>query len=110
MKKLAAHIILIIFFFGCAEQAAAQVLINEFMSSNTKTIHDSYGESSDWIELYNNSDSLINLAGFGLSDDEAEPYKWVFPDSTIISPKQWLLIFASGRDGNSAIRLHCNFK
>jgi len=37
------------------------VVINEVMSSNTSTIYDVDGDPSDWIELYNNSDSLINL-------------------------------------------------
>ena len=52
------------------------VLINEFMSKNESTIQDKDGDFSDWIELYNTSDSIINLLDYNLSDDEATK-KWI---------------------------------
>lgn len=74
-----------------------QILINEFSASNLSGITDEDGEASDWIELYNNSDSEINLDGYYLSDDVRSLKRWSFPNVSII-PDSYLLIFASGKD------------
>ena len=75
----------------------AQIHINEIMSSNTNTIYTSDGGTPDWIELYNTNDIIINLNGYGLSDDIEDPFKWIFPNINI-NPNEYLLIFASGED------------
>ena len=75
----------------------SQVVINEIMSSNSTTFYDSYGDTPDWVELYNNGDAGVNLSGYGLSDNMEEPFKWIFPNVTI-SPDSYLLILASGND------------
>ncbi|MCU0643198.1 MAG: CotH kinase family protein [bacterium] len=67
------------------------------MSSNSTTITDEDGDYPDWIELYNHGSDTINLNGYGLSDDENDPFKWVFPKA-IIQPQGYLLIFASDKD------------
>jgi hypothetical protein len=72
-------------------------VINEVMSSNSSTIQDEDGDYSDWIEIYNPDATDVNLAGYGLSDDPAEPFKWVFPDYTLGSRKT-MLVFASDKD------------
>ena len=64
-----------------------QILINEFMSSNSATIYDEYGNTPDWIELYNNE--VIDLTGYGLSDDIDDPFKWIFP-SINLNPESYL--------------------
>jgi len=94
----------------CSYQVVGQqILINEFMSSNDTTIEDSFGNNSDWIELFNNSNSSINLEGFFLSDDKNDLEKWTFP-SIEIPAKGFLLIFASGENLHNLIELHTNFK
>jgi len=75
----------------------AQIHINEIMSSNSNTIYTSDGDTPDWIELYNTNDFIVNLNGYGISDDIEEPFKWVFPNINI-NPNEYLLIFASGDD------------
>ncbi len=75
----------------------AQIHINEIMSSNSNTIYTSDGDTPDWIELYNTNDIIINLNGYGLSDDIEEPFKWIFPNINI-NPNEYLLVFASGED------------
>ena len=86
------------------------VIINEIMSSNTTTIVDYDGETSDWIELYNNSSSQLNLQGYYLSDDNDNLNKWSFPDIGIPSGS-YLLIWASGKDIIAANgEIHTNFK
>ncbi len=52
---------------GC--DVAPTLVLNEFMASNTVTLTDSEGGTPDWIEVHNNGDSAISLAGFSLSDD-----------------------------------------
>src|SRR5262245_17871907 len=73
------------------------VFLNEIMSANSRTILDENGDSSDWIELFNASAAPVNLAGWGLSDDAALPFKWTFRD-TSLAPGGFLLVFASGKD------------
>ena len=73
------------------------LIINEVMSSNGSTIYDEDGDTPDWIELYNNGDNIINLNGYGITDDPTEPYKWIFP-AIEIQPHNHLLIYASGKD------------
>ena len=80
---------------GLAEHP--NIIINEVMSNNRTTLADEDGDFPDWIELHNRSDALINLDGFGLSDDPVEPFKWRFPN-TELAPDEYLLVFASGKD------------
>jgi len=88
---------------------AQDVVINEFMSSNSETIDDEDGDSSDWVELYNTSSLAINLDGFFLSDDASEPTRWSFP-SVIIPANNFVLVFASGKNRLDLNELHTNFK
>jgi hypothetical protein len=85
-----------------------KISINEFMSSNSQIIADEDGSYEDWIELYNFGETTLNLNGFGLSDDQELPYKWVFP-SVSIAPGQFLLIWASGKDRRTNAIFHTNF-
>jgi hypothetical protein len=71
--------------------------INELMASNATTIADEDGDFEDWIEIYNFGSDPINLEGYGLSDNYNNPFKWVFPDYTIM-PGHYLLVWASGKD------------
>jgi hypothetical protein len=84
------------------------IVINEVMASNQKTIFDEDETASDWIELYNNGSTSIDISGYGLSDDPMDLLKWRF-DSTIIQPGGYLLIFASDKDRHGAT-MHTNFK
>src|SRR5438034_1163370 len=67
------------------------------MTANSRTLLDENGDSPDWIELYNPGASPVSLAGYGLSDDPALPFKWTFRDATI-DPGGFLIVFASGKD------------
>lgn len=85
------------------------MVINEFVSSNGSTIADENGDYEDWIELYNPSGEAIGLEGYGLSDDEDRPFRWVFPDIQI-GAGEYLLVWASGKDRTNPLApLHTNF-
>ena len=73
------------------------LFINEVMSSNSTTITDEDGEFPDWIEIYNAGTSVISLQNYYLSDQDTNLQRWQFGD-TEIGARQYLLIFASGKD------------
>lgn len=83
--------------------------INEFMASNATTICDSFGSYSDWIELYNSTDTDMDISGFGISDNLAQPMKYRFPDGTKIAAKGYLVVFCSGNEGMQNGELHAPF-
>ena len=56
------------------------VYINEFMAKNESTLADGNGVYSDWIELYNSSDTPVSLTGWYLTDSSDTLTKWVFPE------------------------------
>jgi len=77
--------------------AASQVLINECISSNVDGIRDEENDTPDWIELCNPGFADVDLSGYGISDDVAQPFQWVFGD-VVLHSQDHLLIFASGKD------------
>lgn len=85
-----------------------KIVINEICAKNKKSLKDSDGDASDWIELYNPTDKAVNLDGAGLSDNADEPLKWTFP-SVNIQAKSYLVVFCSDKDKKSP-ELHTNFK
>ncbi len=86
-----------------------KILINEFLTSNATGIVDEDGDYSDWIELYNTTNTPINLSGWGITDNINKPKKWIFP-SIVIKPYGYMIIFASGKDKIGANNeVHTNF-
>lgn len=83
------------------------VIINEFLASNTSSNLDpNYNKYSDWIELYNKSNSDIDLSGYFLTDNFDRPTKWVIPNDVIAKANDYLVIWADGNDSAN----HANFK
>ncbi|MGO8697314.1 MAG: CotH kinase family protein [Limisphaerales bacterium] len=100
---------LLVLLLSC-QASTAQVRITEFMASNTHTLTDEDGDSSDWIELQNASSNVVNLLNWALTDSAGNPGKWRFP-ATNMPPKSFLIVFASGKGRAVAGReLHTNFK
>ena len=82
-----------------------QLVINEIMTSNKGAYVDEFGNAYDWIELYNGSDSDIDLADYTLSDEESGNAKWIFPSITIKS-KEYLIVYLAGTNADG---LYANF-
>ena len=55
------------------------VVINEFMALNQGNLPDPRGEYEDWIEIFNDSELPLDLAGLYLTDDLSNLTKWQFP-------------------------------
>src|SRR5687768_9106355 len=89
---------------------AADVVISEFMASNSRTLQDMDGDHPDWIELHNTTHSSVNLSGWHLTDDPDEKTKWTFP-STPLAADGYLVVFASDKDRRiPGQQLHTNFQ
>ena len=57
---------------------AQKIVINEILAANKKVSYDGFGNSDDWMELYNPDDSAVSLTGMFLSDDPLNPTKHRF--------------------------------
>lgn len=85
---------------------ADRLLINEVVADNLSTLKDENGRYSDWIELYNPTDDVINMEGYYLSDNKNELSKWAFPDVSIENDG-YLIVFCDSAEGSTF--LHANF-
>lgn len=84
------------------------VVINELLASNSNSIADPSNEYDDWIELYNTTNSVIDLSGYFLSNDAENIQKWSFPAGTIIGANDYLMIWAD--EDLDQPGLHASFK
>ena len=94
------------------EAGVGDLIISEILAANESGLLDEDGEAQDWIEIYNRGSNTLDLAGWSLSDDAADPGRWVFP-SRSLAPGAYLIVFASGKDRkspNGEERLHTNFR
>ena len=87
------------------------VVINEIVASNT-LIADEFGQYDDYLEIYNNGTSEVNIAGWYISDTPANPTLYQIPATnpalTTIPAKGRLVIRADGEPAQG--ELHANFK
>lgn len=73
------------------------VVINEYMATNGGTAADEFGENDDWIELYNNGSQAVDLTGYLLSDNEAIPEKFTFPQGSVLGPDEYFIVWADNQ-------------
>ncbi len=93
-----------------AGTVTGQVVVNEYSCANVNTLADSYGMQEDWVELYNPSAAPVNLLGYFLSNDPADPYKWRFTGGSVPG-NGYLLVFCSGRNEiTGGGEIHTSFK
>src|SRR4030042_1360825 len=81
------------------------IIISEFVAGNASSeplengeLLDGDGRSSDWIELYNPTDTSISLDGWYLTNDKDDLTMWQFPDGLVVWPGRFLIIFASEKN------------
>lgn len=72
-----------------------ELILTEVMTSNKTTVKDNNGEYSDWVEIYNRSDSTVNLSNYYISDDPADPLSFLLPDVDLKSG-EYYIVYASG--------------
>ena len=102
--------LLFLFTLASSCPARADVVISEFLANNNTGLVDEDGARQDWIELYNDGASAVNLGGWRLTDESGNLSKWILP-SVSLEPRGFLVVFASNKDRvNPAGVLHTNFK
>ena len=93
-----------------AEESDSPLVISEASSANRTYAPDASGNCHDYVEIHNPSAQAIDLTGHCLTDDEADPGKWVFPQGATIPAGGCLLVYASGGAAGAAGELHASFK
>lgn len=84
-----------------------QLVINEILADNVNGEKDEYNDREDWIEVFNTSNTTLDLSNVYLSDDLHNPLKWKFPNNTLIEPNGFLTVWAD--DEEYQLPRHCNF-
>ena len=80
--------------------AASGVTINEVCPKNS-TYAAPDGQMYDWVELYNNSGSPVDISGWGLTDKAETPYRFTIPSGTVIQPNTGKVFFCDGTAGET---------
>ena len=88
------------------------LFINELLASNGNVLADEYGEFDDWFEVYNSTDTPMDIGGLYFTDDYSEPRKWQVPmdvpQKTTIQPRGFLLLWADEQPSQGP--LHVDIK
>src|ERR1043165_5648603 len=95
--------------FAASQEADSQVMINEYSCSNT-SITDNFGDTPDWVELYNAGSSSVSLAGYYISDKTTNPTKWAIPAGVTISAVGFVRIWGSGKNTVVGTNIHAGVK
>ena len=83
--------------------------LNEILTRNVTGPEDGFNDRSDWIEIFNPNNQIVNLDGYYLSDNITNLTKWNFPAVTIPA-NGYLIVYATGKDViDSAGNAHTNF-
>lgn len=106
MKK---YLLAAIFIFTFINSGRTQVIINEYSAANVNGITTSTGDHEDWVEVFNTSNTAVDLVDYFLSDDENVPDKWQFP-SMLIPANGYQVVFCSGLNFKTGNEIHTNFK
>ncbi len=86
------------------------LIINEVMTSNNTYLPQNGGNYYDWIELYNNSDKIINLSDYTITTDVDNINLYKLEDKEL-KPGEYYILMASGDINNSNSKYkHVNFK
>ena len=85
------------------------LLISEVMSANGSALPDENGNFSDWVEIWNSTDTAMNLKGISLSN-RSDRARFLFPEM-ILAPDERIVVFCDKTNQNEAGReLHAKFK
>lgn len=110
LNNYARFITLITVLYCSVNASLAQVMINEFSCSNI-SLTDNFGDTPDWVEIYNAGGSAANIGGYHLSDKKTNPTKWVIPATApTVPPGGFLRIWISGKNTVVGANVHAGFK
>jgi len=67
------------------------LVLNEVMANN-RSYTNADGTITDWVEIHNPGVTPADLSDMSLSDDVAQPRRWVFPAGTVLPPGGYLTV------------------
>ncbi len=87
------------------------VFISEVISSANNVIAIAGQPASDAVELYNAGTTVVDMSGWGLSDNINWPRKWTFPQGVSIWPGEYKVVLLDGstNPGSDGSKLHASF-
>jgi len=88
----------------------AQLVINEVSAANYTDFNDNFGDTEDWIEIYNPTGAAIDINGYYFSDDVLEPTKFQVTSPVNVPAGGYLVVFASNRNTIVGTNIHTSFK
>jgi len=65
---------------------SGQITINEFLPNPSGK-----DEEEEWIEIYNDSDSIVDISNWQLDDEASGSEPFIFPKNTLIAPKSYIV-------------------
>lgn len=86
----------------------SELFLNELMAKNDITATDENGEFEDWVEIFNNTGSIINLGNVYLSNTASNLKKWRFPSNAYVQPYRIVNVWMD--EDTTQIGYHANFK
>ncbi|MBP5457978.1 MAG: lamin tail domain-containing protein, partial [Paludibacteraceae bacterium] len=89
-----------------------KLYLNEICIANKQYV-DEYREDDDWIEIYNDGTSAVDLGGMYLSDKRTELTRYQIPtghSSETTVPAKGYIVFWADADSSSQGPLHTNFQ
>lgn len=97
MRPASELVLLALALGGCVDSIEpGLVRLNEIDPANRTGCPDVFGQTGDWIELYNTTSALVDLGGYQLSDDTGTSA--ALAAGVTIPPRGFLLLWADARD------------
>ncbi|MCK4886783.1 MAG: CotH kinase family protein, partial [Planctomycetes bacterium] len=91
------------------QKSVPVLVINEFMAENNINYADPQGDFDDWIEIYNTTNSSINLGGMYITDNLSDITKYRiptgFPSQTTVPAHGFLILWADEDMTDGAVHL-----
>ncbi|MCS1411314.1 MAG: hypothetical protein M2R45_04513 [Verrucomicrobia subdivision 3 bacterium] len=85
--------------------------LNEVQSVNQTGIVDGQGEAEPWVEIYNSGDQPLALGDFYLTSDYQNSMQWKFPDTAMIGPGEYQIVWCDGEpEASTGAEWHANFR
>jgi hypothetical protein len=82
--------------------SSALAVLNEVLANN-QSYTNGDGSLTDWVELYNPSAAPVELSGLSLSDDPANPRRWVIPSGVSLGASSYLVVRSDSKSAASAV-------
>lgn len=79
-----------------AQRQPEGLRISELMSANYSYLKGAYGETTDWVELYNGGNAPISLSEYAVQKSLEDPETYALPD-LVLEPGMYYVIFLSDK-------------